>query len=969
MRRRRPVYLAALAVPLTLLQLDLSTCFRIGNNPGGGGTPISFNVPPVPVISTDAVRGVAPLTVQFSSSASTDDGLIVSRLWNFGDGQTSRDISPAHTFVSTGTFTVRLTLVDDLGASATRSVAISVTEAPVARIVVDRTAAESAPAIFNFDASQSFDPDGTIERFQWDFGDGSRELLQTVVHTFGAPGAYRVRLTVTDNAGVTGTSDVIIEVGIPRPQIQFRSPPQGISNLVVSNNSPLWVYVVFNVEPGVPRTLRAGLDGDADICNAQSVLFDVSNGTTLFSISGHTDRVRSAVFDPNGFLVVTGSDDRTVRVHDSGSGLLLQQFGGNVSPVTSVAVSPNGNLIAFGVEDGTVVVRNRSTGALLNTFAGHTAGVTSVAFSAAGDRVLSGSDDRTAILWSIATGAAVRTFAGHAFGVTSVAFSPTDSSLILTGSVDQSARLWDVNTGAILARFEPRFNASGNLTGGHSNAVTSVAFSPDGAQVLTGSDDATAKIWPITGGAELRTLTGHTDRVSAVAFSPDGKRIATGSVDASARLWDAATGALQRTLRPCASPVASVAFSPDSTTLLTGIGARNDIQLDTNPRQGNDLNLTVPTALDIGQVAAGEYFLWTEVATDRTSPARTYSSTVVNVVAPFTAGIDNFTPRAPLLNDRAEVLINPLAARQVFDLGPLRAGDLLTVDLITLPGYGRRFDDDRYSVLILDAEQKMVAWYQDSGVLFSPDTRLVIGHDSANYFAVVDAGDSYGFRIDRGAGLLGDGSLPTVEQRILLNFDAAPGLRVGDLGPVDVAVFDASALDSSFGSGETAQIKAAIKSRIEAVFAGFNVFVSTTDDTNPPLAPFQTIYFGDSNEIDGLEAPLRFGVSDFTDPRNTTVTGRAFIDYGNIVTALPGRSAAEYGAILGNAAAHQIGHLLGLRNTTGGATDIMDASQTSTSTAMALQSSPLDGNGQYGPSAIGIQDAPLLLEETIGRVP
>ena len=69
-----------------------------------------------------------------------------------------------------------------------------------------------------------------------------------------------------------------------------------------------------------------------------------------------------------------------------------------------------------------------------------------------------------------------------------------------------------------------------------------MAFSPDGARVLTGSDDNTARLWDAASGKPIATLSGHTGSVDAVAFSPDGARVLTGSDDNTARLWDAASG-------------------------------------------------------------------------------------------------------------------------------------------------------------------------------------------------------------------------------------------------------------------------------------------------------------------------------------------------------------------------------------------------------------------------------------------
>jgi WD40 repeat protein/subtilase family serine protease len=146
---------------------------------------------------------------------------------------------------------------------------------------------------------------------------------------------------------------------------------------------------------------------------------------------------------------------------------------------------------------------------------------------------------------------------GHSGFVNSVAFSP-DGRLIASGG-DRTIKLWRVSDGALVR----------TLTG-HTNGVSSVAFSPDGSLLASGSWDYTIRLWRVSDGALVRTLTGHTNGVFSVAFSPDGSLMASGSGDSTIRLWRVSDGALVRTLTGHTEWVISVAFSPDGSLLASG---------------------------------------------------------------------------------------------------------------------------------------------------------------------------------------------------------------------------------------------------------------------------------------------------------------------------------------------------------------------------------------------------------------
>ena len=102
--------------------------------------------------------------------------------------------------------------------------------------------------------------------------------------------------------------------------------------------------------------------------------------------------------------------------------------------------------------------------------------------------------------------------------------------------------------------------------GGHDDLtmgwVYSVAFSPDGASVLAGSDHTQVELWDAGTGVLLHSFEGHARGVSSVAFSPDGERVLSGGNDNTLKLWDIATGALLHTFEGHAGSVTSVAFSP-----------------------------------------------------------------------------------------------------------------------------------------------------------------------------------------------------------------------------------------------------------------------------------------------------------------------------------------------------------------------------------------------------------------------
>jgi WD40 repeat protein len=160
--------------------------------------------------------------------------------------------------------------------------------------------------------------------------------------------------------------------------------------------------------------------------------------------------------------------------------------------------------------------------------------------------------------WQAQTHLSLSTLRGHLEGVTSVAFSP-DGQRIVTGSDDQTAKVWDAANGKELLTLR-----------GHGSAIHSVAFSPDGQRIVTGSDGGTAKLSDAASGKELLTIPGHRSAIHSVTFSPDGQRIVTGSVDMTAKVWDAANGNELLALKGHDDKINDVAYCPDGQRIVTG---------------------------------------------------------------------------------------------------------------------------------------------------------------------------------------------------------------------------------------------------------------------------------------------------------------------------------------------------------------------------------------------------------------
>jgi PKD repeat protein len=177
--------------------------------------PGSFQAP-VAVASASPTSGTAPLAVSFTGDSSYDpDGTVVDHSWDFGDGTGSSEANPVHTYAQEGAYTATLVVTDNDGLTDGDTVAVTVNpppnEPPVAVASADPTSG-IAPLTVSFTGDGSYDPDGTVAGYSWDFGDGEGSSAVNPDYTYEWPGTYTARLTVTDDRGGTDTTTHQIEV-------------------------------------------------------------------------------------------------------------------------------------------------------------------------------------------------------------------------------------------------------------------------------------------------------------------------------------------------------------------------------------------------------------------------------------------------------------------------------------------------------------------------------------------------------------------------------------------------------------------------------------------------------------------------------------------------------------------------------------------------------------------------------------
>ena len=275
--------------------------------------------------------------------------------------------------------------------------------------------------------------------------------------------------------------------------------------------------------------------------------------------------VNAVCFHPTRPLLASGHDDGSLSFRDALSLHELTRLRGHADAVRCVAFSPDGRVLASGGDDAAIVLWNVATGEQIALFASHADAINSVAFSPDSRLLASGSSDHLVIIWEVETGTPLFTLAGQTDAIWSVCFSP-DGKHLATASWrdDHTIAVWEMAPRRIIHTILiPNWPPA--------KSGIRIAMHPGGTLLASGTNgNGAIMLWNMRTGQEVRTLQGHSQTILTLAFSPDGSMLASGSEDNTARLWNVADGQKIATLKEHSHDVRSVAFSPDGEWLASG---------------------------------------------------------------------------------------------------------------------------------------------------------------------------------------------------------------------------------------------------------------------------------------------------------------------------------------------------------------------------------------------------------------
>jgi len=282
------------------------------------------------------------------------------------------------------------------------------------------------------------------------------------------------------------------------------------------------------------------------------------------SFEGHlTSATCVAVCAKTPTVLASASLDATIRLWNVAIGDCTCVLSCHGSPVRAVAFTSDGTRLLSGSEDGVVRIWDVSTPSAsreVRAVSAHGSGIGTLAISPKGDSYCTGGDDHLVKIFAMGADAPTYTLTDHAVKVVWLAYTVDGETLLSVGHDERYSRLWNTSDGVLRG-----------LTRG---SVTQAAFSPNGEQLVTASNDGICRIWIAKDASPTIDPFDHSDWIVSVVFSPDGMLLATGGnqIDRKVKIWDAIAGTLRHTLHGHRWAIYSLAFSENGAMLASGGG-------------------------------------------------------------------------------------------------------------------------------------------------------------------------------------------------------------------------------------------------------------------------------------------------------------------------------------------------------------------------------------------------------------
>jgi len=248
------------------------------------------------------------------------------------------------------------------------------------------------------------------------------------------------------------------------------------------------------------------------------------------TLSGHSSPVTACSFSSCDDLIVTGSQDQSIRIWEVENGKSTRILRGYSTPLWGVVADSNSNILAVACEDECIDIWDSSSFLHLRSIRSASGAIWSVDFTPDGRILASGSSDKLVRLWNPFTGSHLCSLQSHSGWVRIVKFSP-NGRLLVSGGEDNTVCIWDVEKMELCTKLVK-----------HKHRVLSADFSPDGLILATAGGDAEILLWDTTSWQIIKVLSGHTDQIRTIRFAPKGNLLASGSSDRTIRIWDIQSG-------------------------------------------------------------------------------------------------------------------------------------------------------------------------------------------------------------------------------------------------------------------------------------------------------------------------------------------------------------------------------------------------------------------------------------------